>query len=181
MLTIRSMQSRDADTIAALHAQSWRSAYRGLLRDDYLAGPIEADRAKVWRERLAADPSTWFGVVAEHAGEPCGFGFAWPSFDPRWGTRIDNLHVRPALKGLGIGRALVIGLCDALLARTLPPPLWLWVYSTNHAARAFYASIGGEEVGQEQQALPGGGEGLAVRCAWPDAAALAARLRAGPR
>ena len=40
-VTIRPVDSGDARTLAALHVESWRSAYRGLLRDDYLDGAIE--------------------------------------------------------------------------------------------------------------------------------------------
>ena len=36
--------SRDASAIAALHAESWRSAYRGLYPDEFLDGPILEER-----------------------------------------------------------------------------------------------------------------------------------------
>ncbi len=174
---IRPLSPRDAAAVAELHVVSWRSAYRGILRDDYLDGPIEADRARVWKERLSAAPAAWIGVIVERDGHPVGFGFASPGSDTPWGTRIDNLHVRPDARGGGIGRDLVAGLCEAIVARGLAPPLWLWVYEANRAARAFYARIGAAEVERERHTLPGGGEAMAVRCAWPDAAALLENLR----
>ena len=43
---------RDADSIAALHADSWRRHYRGAYLDTYLDGDVVADRREVWRSRL---------------------------------------------------------------------------------------------------------------------------------
>ena len=36
MLTLREGTEHDAAAIAQLHADSWRSAYRGMLSDEYL-------------------------------------------------------------------------------------------------------------------------------------------------
>ena len=41
MITLRSVTASDAHLLAELHIASWRVAYRGLLRDEYLDGPIE--------------------------------------------------------------------------------------------------------------------------------------------
>ena len=47
----------DADAIAALHAENWRSAYRGLVPDDDLGEGLGAERLQFWRTRFAApDP-----------------------------------------------------------------------------------------------------------------------------
>jgi hypothetical protein len=43
---------RDADSIAALHADSWRRHHRGAYLDSYLDGDVVVDRQAVWRSRL---------------------------------------------------------------------------------------------------------------------------------
>ena len=43
-ITTRPIVATDAATVADLHTTSWRSAYRGMLRDDYLDGDIATER-----------------------------------------------------------------------------------------------------------------------------------------
>ena len=40
-LTLRAMTAADATIVARLHAASWRTAYRGILSEEYLAGDVE--------------------------------------------------------------------------------------------------------------------------------------------
>ena len=44
----------DAAAIAALHAESWRSAYRGLIPDDDLGNGLDDERRKFWEDRFAS-------------------------------------------------------------------------------------------------------------------------------
>jgi len=44
MVTYRRIVASDAMTIARIHATSWRSAYRGILPNEYLDDDIDADR-----------------------------------------------------------------------------------------------------------------------------------------
>ena len=43
-----------AKQIAALHAASWKAAYRGLFADSYLDGDVEYERLRHWRQRIEA-------------------------------------------------------------------------------------------------------------------------------
>jgi hypothetical protein len=51
--TIRAATLSDADTIAALHAASWRSSYRGILSETTLGHGLDEERRKHWRGKLA--------------------------------------------------------------------------------------------------------------------------------
>ena len=53
-MPIRPATVADADAIAALHAASWRSAYRGILKDDTLGPALDGERRTHWRRKLAA-------------------------------------------------------------------------------------------------------------------------------
>jgi len=44
LIEIRPVTFRDAEVVAALHAASWRDAYRGILTDAYLDGDILGER-----------------------------------------------------------------------------------------------------------------------------------------
>ena len=46
----------DAAAIAKLHADSWRVAYRGMLSDEYLNGPVFDERLAVWTQFLQEHP-----------------------------------------------------------------------------------------------------------------------------
>lgn len=172
--TLRPMTAADADSVAALHATSWRSAYRGMLPDDYLDGDLVGERQAVWRERLRSAPQPGhFGIVAEDAaGGMIGFAFVIPGDDPTWGTLIDNLHVHPELKGAGLGRQLMQAVARQLGA-SHTQPVYLWVLDANEPAKRFYARMGAEFAEQMTEDLPFGGVALTKwRCVWRDLSAL---------
>jgi GNAT superfamily N-acetyltransferase len=167
------MRTSDAGAVAALHATSWRSAYRGMLPDDYLDNQVVADRQTVWHRRLVEQPAEQaFGIVAEDAaGRLIGFAYVLPGHDPVWGSLVDNLHVHPDAKGGGIGRRLL-----QAIARELGPahtqPLFLWVLDANEPAKRFYARLGAE-FAERAMAPPFGGVSLPEwRCVWRELSPL---------
>jgi ribosomal protein S18 acetylase RimI-like enzyme len=180
-IALREASAQDIAAIAALHADSWRRHYRGAFRDSYLDGDVVADRQAVWTERLRAPAADHFTVVADRSGEVVGFVHVILDEDPQWGALLDNLHVTYRLKRSGIGRGL---LAEAArhLARRRPADsrFSLWVLDQNAAARAFYAACGGTTVETSlDDPLPDGSLAHCHRVAWPDAAALVARLARG--
>lgn len=134
----------DAPAIAALHTESWRTAYRGLVPDAFLDGPVIDERLQHWSSRMAHDdegPRLVLKVV--QGSTMVGFVCAVRDADPAWGPLLDNLHVKPGFKGAGIGRAL-LGEARRWTARVAPgQPMHLWVIEDNISARAFYDRVGG--------------------------------------
>ena len=134
----------DAPALAALHVESWRSAYRGMLPDAYLDGPIVDERLAFWQRRMAElEPNHSRVLKAVMEQQLAGFACILLDVDPTWGARIENLHVRPSLKGHGIGGRLFD---DAMeWARAVRPdrPVHLWVLEQNLPARRFYERRGG--------------------------------------
>ena len=107
-LRLRDAAAGDAALLAFLHTESWRSAYATLLDPDYLANEMEGERSAHW---LAHLPTVLAGLghiyIAERAGETLGFVCVLRERDPDWGGYVDNLHVRPHLRGAGIGKVLL--------------------------------------------------------------------------
>ena len=143
-----------------------------MLRDEYLDADVTSDRLRTWTARLADPVESQFGFIAASAAGPVGFVFMLGREDATWGTLIDNLHVRPGLKGRGIGRRLLEAAAHETARRYPGEPLFLFVFDRNRAARRFYASIGGREVERRLVEPPGGGSQIHWRVTWDDATQL---------
>lgn len=163
---IRPITLHDIESVAALHAASWRSAYRGMLRDEFLDSDLESNRRVLWTKRLTDMAGTHFGFIALDNGGPVGFAFAFGDEDPIFGTQLDNLHVLPELKGKGIGTTLLRSVCKTCAQLTRSPGLYLWVYEQNIAAQAFYTRLGAERGERKVIQAPGGGEVAEYCYAW---------------
>ena len=159
----------DADAIAQLHARSWHTAYRGILSDEFLDGPLLADRLALWRARFAQERADQIVLVDEAAGHLQGFACAFLDEDPDWGTLLDNLHVVPEAKGRGLGRQLMSDVANRIL-KTNRTRLHLWAFEQNHAARRFYERLGGVVTTTQAEFAPDGREVNAVRYCWSDLA-----------
>lgn len=165
-LTLRPATLTDAPAIAALHAASWRFAYRGAYPDEYLDGPVFEDRARVWNERLTSPPANQHVTLAENGGKLIGFACSFGDDDEQWGTLVDNLHVRPDLHRQGTGRRLLAEVA-AWCSETYPESgLYLWVLAQNDRAQRFYKALGATDHGTKSSTPPGGGTITAHRYAW---------------
>jgi GNAT superfamily N-acetyltransferase len=172
-VSLREATKSDSVAIAHLHAESWRSAYRGMLSDDYLDNRAHADRAAIWESRsaeIARKP--FFAIVAEAGAQLAGFACVFPQDHPTFGSFLDNLHVAPQSKGQGIGRRLLDGVARHLIAERTPGGLYLWVIDRNTRARQFYAKAGAAEVERAELPMPDDSRLTEVRCFSPDPATL---------
>ncbi len=167
-LHIRPAHSRDAKILAHLHADSWRDAYRGILSDAYLDGNIADERYAHWCSRFDHPTKDQFGFVAVLNDTTVGFAFAYPHADVRWGTHLDNLHVRPGLRGGGIGSRLLHTVTSHVRTHHAGEGLYLWVYELNTRTRKYYERLGAQQIERAVIAAPGGGTVSEWLYAWPD-------------
>lgn len=173
MATLRDATERDSAAIARLHADSWRSAYRGILSDEYLDDRAHSERAALWQARFSEKANRpFFAILAEVDGQLAGFACVFVNEDPVFGSFLDNLHVTPERTGQGIGRLLLNDAARRLLADVVGRGLYLWVIEQNTRARQFYAGAGANEVETALLPMPDGGRHTEVRCYWPDPARL---------
>lgn len=169
----REARSSDAVSIAVLHADSWRTNYRGALTDEFLDGDILRNRVDLWQTRFQVPPPNQLVLIAESGDQAVGFACAYGGDDQRWGTLLDNLHVRRDLQRKGAGARLIAGV--AAWCRTHYPQsgLYLWVLEQNQQARRFYERLGAADAGGDVWVPPGGGSVPRRRYAWSDLEALA--------
>jgi ribosomal protein S18 acetylase RimI-like enzyme len=164
---IRPAGVADADAIAALHAASWRSAYRGIFKDDTLGPSLDGERRGHWRAKLAAMTADDTVLIA---GE-VGFIAVWAKGDSGFGAYIDNLHVHPERRSGGLGRRL-LGEAMRRVTRRGESGAYLWVFDDNVRAIDFYRRLGGEIVEGGFDKIDGA-QVAHSRIAWRDTARLA--------
>ncbi|HEX6360634.1 GNAT family N-acetyltransferase [Actinophytocola sp.] len=172
-MNYREATAGDAEAIADLHADSWRRHYRGALLDSYLDGDVVEERRTVWTNRLSRPAPDRHTVVADVDGAIAGFAHTVLDADRRWGSLLDNLHVRHDFTRQGIGARLLTETARAVTRSRPSTGLYLWVLAQNTAAQAFYRTHGGIRVERELAGpFPGGGRAFAFRYVWRDLSEL---------
>ena len=168
----------DADLLAALHTDSWRHAYAGLIPTEHLENHAPAERLATWRARMLEHAEAPLIVTLLRVdGKPAGFSCLMPLAEPGYGIYLDNLHVMADYQGLGLGKRLMTH-CAARVAYEWPgKPLFLYVLDGNTQARAFYQALGGEESACFEDPFPGTDLMVPIRrVTWVDVDALLRRL-----
>ncbi len=163
----------DAEAIAALHADSWRRAYRGMYSDEFLDGDLLGERSAVWLERLERPSPSQVVILGVEGNELAGFVCGYGGDDAVWGSLIDNLHVNHRFRRRGVGAALMARVAEAFEGSHPDAGVYLWVFEANHGAREFYERLGAanaETVPSEFHAAHGG---PVCRYVWPSPSAFA--------
>lgn len=172
--SIRPATAADADVIAALHAASWRSAYRGIFKESTLGPALDDERRAHWSGKLAAMAPADTVLIAGDLG----FIAVWSQGDAGFGAYIDNLHVRPERRSGGLGRRL-FGQAMRRVAGRGERGAYLWVFDDNVRAVDFYRRLGGEIVEGGFDRIDGA-EVAHSRIVWRDIARLADACGAAP-
>jgi hypothetical protein len=167
LASIRPARPEDAAGIARVHGDAWRAAYRGLVPDAFLETrgrePDAVERRRRWIENADG-----IFLVVEKGGEILGFANAGPprEIPPGFDAELSALYVHPDHQRRRLGRRLVLHAVEALHARG-HRSLALWVLRDNRGGRAFYESIDGKPVG-EQEIEIGGARLVEVAYGWPN-------------
>jgi len=171
-MQIREATMADVAAIARVHVESWRTTYKGLLPDDYLANLTYEQREPRWREILSKPVGHSLVYVAEdNAGNVVGFASGGPerSRDPVYTGEVYAIYLLERWQGQGIGRQLTITLVTQLIQRGFTS-LLIWVLADN-TSRQFYEALGGQQV-RERLEMTGGVELMDVAYGWLDARTL---------
>lgn len=98
-------------------------------------------------ERPAAE-----AVLAELDGEAVGYALFFPTFSTflgRPGMWLEDLFVRPARRGAGVGRALLVHVAGLAVARDCGRLEWS-ALDWNEPALCFYRGLGARRMGEWQ-------------------------------
>jgi ribosomal protein S18 acetylase RimI-like enzyme len=163
-ISIRAAKPEDAAQVARVQVESWRTAYRGIVPDEYLAGLDEAERTVRWRQHLEAAEHI---LVAESSGEIVGFIDGGPIREmiDGYDAELYAIYLLPKCQRIGIGSALLMDLVRHLVEDGFQS-LAVWVFEANSAVR-FYERWGAVRVGLKEREI--GGARLTVAAyGWPD-------------
>ena len=136
-LFIRAAGEADAALIFALVCE---------LADYEKLQPEMVATPKTLAAALFAEPPRLFCDIAEWNGEPAGFSvwfLNFSTFRGRHGLYVEDLFVRPALRGNGIGKALMQRLARRCVEEGWARFEWA-VLDWNAPSIAFYRSIGAQ-------------------------------------
>ncbi|WP_028024144.1 GNAT family N-acetyltransferase [Enterovibrio calviensis] len=148
----------DLESLAKLHAESWRESYRGIFPDDFLDNDVWEERKNSWAKRLASPKSNQYVLLAIENNEVCGFICAFGNESSKWGTFIDNLHVAKSTKGKGVGKQLLHLTAKWADEAFEHKGVYLEVLEDNSAARGFYHRLGAKHQETNLWQPPGGNE-----------------------
>ncbi|GEC53963.1 GNAT superfamily N-acetyltransferase [Bradyrhizobium japonicum] len=121
------------------------SLVRELAEYEKLLHEVHASEADIADALFGANPRLYCDIV-EWNGEPAGFAVWFVNFSTfagRHGIYLEDLFVRPALRGKGIGKALLVHLAKQCLANGWSRLQWA-VLDWNAPSIAFYKSLGAE-------------------------------------
>ncbi|MGH7045705.1 MAG: GNAT family N-acetyltransferase [Stellaceae bacterium] len=164
-ITIRPARPADADDIARLDVETWRTTYAGMLSADYLVGLSARRRTIGWRMVILREPRD-VRVAIDAAGTILGFGSCGPSRgEHHFPGEVFTLYVTPDHQDQGIGRRLLLALFRRLVASGLDAAI-VWVLHDN-PSRFFYERLGGRRVSGKRIAV-GSSRVEAVAYGWRD-------------
>ena len=135
VLKLRPAAPTDAPEILAL--------IRELADYEHLLHEVDATREGLHAALFGPSPRV-FCDLAEQDGGIAGFAlwfYSFSTFRGRHGIYLEDLFVRPAMRGHGIGRALLAGLAARCLREDLARLEWS-VLDWNEPALAFYRTLG---------------------------------------
>jgi GNAT superfamily N-acetyltransferase len=156
-LLIRRGVVDDAKEASRLHAETWRTSYRGLVPDALLDGLADDRWETGWRRAFESMDPTRVVHVAEIGGRIVGFaggGRARASAPAGYTGEVYAIYVRPECQRQGIGRVLLRAAAEGLVERGLVP-IVIWTLFNNPQSRGFYESRGGTVIGEKRDAFDG--------------------------
>ena len=105
---------------------------------------VETTEPQLREALFGADPVAWCHVALDEHGSVVGFALWHLTFSTWRGTAgiwLEDLFVRPAARGTGLGKELLQELARTCTARGYTRLAW-WVLDWNEPSIGFYRSLG---------------------------------------
>lgn len=147
---IRPARKEDAQRMAEIHVFGWRSAYRGIVDDDYLFKRLSVTK-RVAKFETSIEEKKENSFVFEENEIVKAFMTIGKcrNEDKTESYEIWGLYVEPLMKRNGIGTKM-IQYCEDIAQTNGYKENVLWVLKDNIASRAFYEKMGYMPDGKEE-------------------------------
>lgn len=133
----------DAEGIARVHVETWRTTYTGLMDQKILDALSVSERAAGWVTRIQTDETRIAHFIARRKNEIVGFCSCGPKRDSdieSYQGEVYAIYVLKQAQGLGVGQRLMAAAESHLHTHQLTP-YYVWVLDTNPYQR-FYKKLG---------------------------------------
>jgi GNAT superfamily N-acetyltransferase len=172
-MIVRDATHNDVPAIARVHVETWRTTYRGIIPDEYLANLSFDKRESGWHQILndAAENSNFTYVAEDESGQIVGFANAGVerTGDLVYKGELNAIYILESHQRKGIGRYLVRAVVEKLGQAGIHSML-VWVLADNPACR-FYAALGGQAV-YEKEVEEGSATLIEVAYGWVSTASF---------
>jgi ribosomal protein S18 acetylase RimI-like enzyme len=154
MVRARAAREADAQRIAEIYIETWRTTYAGSVPDRVLVG-MSNERQAIYWTRAIRSGSEIVGVVEDDEAGIVAVGSAGAnrSRGSVYEGEVYTLYVQPDFQNEGLGERLLAHLFGALRARGMNSAV-IWVLAAN-PSRFFYETMGGKRVGEREEAMWG--------------------------
>ena len=141
-IRIRRAVAQDAQTLAYIQTESWKSAFKGIIPDDTLASCTDLNRAQAMYERtLNGQMGSGYILFLDGKAQTIAWWNAARDEDlPIWAELI-MIHSLPEGRRKGCGRRMLEKVFEDVRAAGYKN-IALWVFTKNTSARAFYEAMG---------------------------------------
>lgn len=149
-MRIRKATFNDADGIAKVHVDSWKTTYKGIISDSFLTQLSKEKRKKSWEwtfNNLNPDEEVFLAVNDKQ--EIIGFSNGGRSRNEEFehDGELYAIYLLKEYQGKGIGKVLFQSVMDSLSSKGYTS-MMLWVLQGNNA-NGFYQAMNGELIGQK--------------------------------
>ncbi len=169
----RKAEISDALGITKVHVDTWRSAYKDIISDDFLQSLVYKGRESRWKERLEnQEEKHFFYVVEDELRNIIGFTVGGlEQFEPniedpitsKYNGELLAIYVLGEYQRKGIGAQLVQKVVNHLLEHGINSML-VWVLKESKY-RAFYEKLRGKYLTENYKEI-GGDKYIVVSYGW---------------
>ncbi len=149
-MIVRQAKPTDASTIARIHVDTWRNAYKEIIPDEVLNKLSYEKREKMWSNTLNNKENKSIIYVGEiEPQKVVGFvdGGKERMNNPLYKGELYGIYILEEYQRKELGKLLVQSLVSELLKTNIQSML-VWVLADN-PYRRFYESLDGKQVGEK--------------------------------
>lgn len=144
---IRKAEQKDAERIAEIVVNGWRTAYITLMDEAFLFKNLSViKRWETLKEQLEGEHNYYVYEANDIVKGFMYVGDCAEAGETGDALELVAIYIEPIFKRNGIGQAL-IEYCEALAQQKGKPEIRLWVLEGNAPSRAFYEKQGFKDTG----------------------------------